>query len=160
MRILLFFVGSEVYMLRQKRVDVARMIYHAINRGNARNTIFHKPEDYDAFLRVLAEGLEKYQVDLFSFVLMPNHWHLVLRPGQDGEMGKLLRWITSTHSLRYHAHFDTRGYGYIYQSRFNWAVREFCRSALGVGRPSDRSRADLGLERGICCEPDPSRFFR
>ena len=105
-------------MPRQKRIDQAGMIYHAINRGNARNTIFHKPEDYDAFLRVLAEGLGKYQVDLFSFVLMPNHWHLVLRPGQDGEMGKLLRWVTSTHSLRYHAHYHTRGYGHIYQFRF------------------------------------------
>ena len=105
-------------MPRQKRVDEASMIYHAINRGNARNAIFHKPDDYDAFLRVLAEGLEKYQVDLFSFVLMPNHWHLVLRPGQDGEMGRLLRWVTATHSLRYHAHYNTRGYGHIYQSRF------------------------------------------
>ena len=105
-------------MPRQKRVDEARMIYHAINRGNARNSIFHKSEDYDALLRVLAEGLEKYQVDLFSFVLMPNHWHLVLRPGRDGEMGKLLRWVTATHSLRYHAHYHTREYGHIYQSRF------------------------------------------
>jgi len=48
------------------------MIYHAINRGNARNTIFHKPDDFEAFLLVLAEGLEKYQIELFSFVLMPN----------------------------------------------------------------------------------------
>ena len=92
------------------------MIYHAINRGNARSAIFHKPDDYDSFLRVLAEGLEKYQIDLFSFVLVPNHWHLVLRPGQDGEIGKLLRWVTATHSMRYHAH--TRGYGHIYQSGF------------------------------------------
>ena len=46
-------------MPRQKGVDEARVIYHAINRGNARNSIFHKSEDYDAFLRVLAEGLVK-----------------------------------------------------------------------------------------------------
>ena len=52
-------------MPRQKRVDEARMIHHALNRGNARTAIFHKPDDYDAFLRVLAEGLGKYQVDLF-----------------------------------------------------------------------------------------------
>ncbi len=49
-------------MPRQKRVNEASTIYHAINRGNARNAIFHRPDDYDAFLRVLAEGLEKYQV--------------------------------------------------------------------------------------------------
>ena len=67
-------------MPRQKRVDEAGVCYHALNRGNARQEIFRKPEDYEAFIRVLAEGLERYAVELFSFSLMPNHWHLVLRP--------------------------------------------------------------------------------
>jgi len=80
--------------------------------------IFEKDGDYEAFIRVLHEGLEKYSVELFSFMLMPNHWHLVLRPCKDGEMGRLLRWVTATHSLRYHAHYHTRGYGHLYQSRF------------------------------------------
>lgn len=105
-------------MPRQKRVDEAGVCYHAINRGNARQEIFHKPEDYEAFIRVLAQGLEKYSVELFSFSLMPNHWHLVLRPQKDGQMGRLLRWVTATHSLRYHAHYHTRGEGHIYQSRY------------------------------------------
>ena len=60
-------------MPRQKRVDEAGVCYHAINRGNARQEIFHKPEDYEAFIRVLSQGLEKYAVELFSFSLMPNH---------------------------------------------------------------------------------------
>lgn len=105
-------------MPRQKRADEAGVIYHAINRGNARQKIFLKQENYDAFIRVLAEGLEKYPVELFSFTLMPNHWHLVVRPQQDGQMGRLLRWVTATHSLRYQGHYRTRGEGHIYQSRF------------------------------------------
>ncbi|TWU07586.1 transposase [Stieleria varia] len=105
-------------MPRQKRADEAGVIYHAINRGNARQKIFLKQDDYDAFIRVLAEGLEKYPVELFSFALMPNHWHLVLRPQQNGQMGRLLRWVTATHSLRYHGHYRTRGEGHLYQSRF------------------------------------------
>lgn len=105
-------------MPRQKRIDEAGTIYHALNRGNARQTIFHKPEDYEAFVRVLADGVEKYSVQIFCFTLMPNHWHLVLRPTQDGQMGNFLRWVTSTHSLRYHAHYHTRGEGHIYQARY------------------------------------------
>jgi len=61
-------------------------------------------EDYDAFIQVVGEGLQKYDVELFSFTLMPNHWHLVGRPGKDGELGRMLRWVTATHTLRYHAH--------------------------------------------------------
>ena len=72
-------------MPRQRRSDVAGVIYHALNRGNRRMRIFEKEADYEAFIRVLHEGLAKYSVELFAFTLMPNHWHLVLRPGKDGE---------------------------------------------------------------------------
>lgn len=105
-------------MPRQKRADEAGSIYHALNRGNARQVIFHKHDDYQAFLRVLGEGLERYSAELFSYALMPNHWHLVLRPDEDGEMGRLLRWVTATHTQRYHAHYHTSGQGHVYQARF------------------------------------------
>ncbi|TWT92833.1 transposase [Stieleria varia] len=64
-------------MGRAKRADEAGAIYHALNRGNGRATIFHKPEDYDAFERILAQGLERYPCQLLAYQLMPNHWHLV-----------------------------------------------------------------------------------
>lgn len=105
-------------MPRQKRADEGGSIYHALNRGNARQALFHKPEDYEAFLRVLGEGLERYPVDLFALVLMPNHWHMILRPEQDGMLGRLLRWVTATHTQRHHAHYHTAGEGHLYQSRF------------------------------------------
>ena len=50
------------------------MIYHVLNRGNGRMRIFHKPGDYEAFEQVLAEGLERYAVDLLTYCLLPNHW--------------------------------------------------------------------------------------
>jgi len=103
---------------RQKRADKGGAIYHALNRGNAQQTIFHKAEDYDAFLHLLAEGLNRYPIELFSFVLMPNHWHMVLRPLEDGQMGRMLRWVTATHTLRFHSHDQTSGQGRLYQSRF------------------------------------------
>ena len=78
-------------MPRQKRADEADSIYHALNRGNARQTMSHEEADYQAFLRVLGEGLKRYPVELFSFVLMPNHWHMVLLPSEDGLMGRMLR---------------------------------------------------------------------
>ncbi|WP_207398978.1 transposase, partial [Bremerella alba] len=77
-----------------------------------------KEEDYEAFLRVLGEGLRRYPVELFALTLMPNHWHLILRPEQDGMMGRMLRWVTATHTQRYHAHYQTTGEGHLYQSRF------------------------------------------
>ena len=105
-------------MPRPPRADYAGGIYHALNRGNLCATIFHKDEDFLAFEQILAEGLERYEVELFSYQLMPNHFHLVLRPGIDGEMGRFMKWVVGTHTMRYHAHYKTGGQGHVYQQRF------------------------------------------
>ena len=105
-------------MPRPPRADEAGGLYHALNRGNARADIFKKPADFEAFERILAEGLDRYEVQLVAYQLMPNHWHVVLRPLQDGAMSNLLRWVTATHTMRYHAHYHSSGEGHVYQGRF------------------------------------------
>ncbi|CAN5370373.1 transposase [soil metagenome] len=105
-------------MPRSLRNFVAGECYHVLNRGNGRARIFHKNADYLAFLRVLAEGLARYPVDLLSWCVMPNHWHLVLRPRRDGAISDFMRWIGVTHVRRHHEHHRTRGGGHVYQGRF------------------------------------------
>ena len=78
-------------MGRPKRADKAGRIYHALNRGYARSTIFHKSEDYEALEQILAEGLTRYACRILAYQLMPNHWHFVLQPAEDGGMSNFLR---------------------------------------------------------------------
>ena len=105
-------------MGRAPRADVAGGIYHALNRGNARQDIFFKPQDFEAFERIVAEAQAKFSVNLIAYQWMTNHWHMVLSPETDGGMGAFIRWITLTHTQRYHAHHRTTGYGHVYQGRF------------------------------------------
>ena len=77
-------------MPRSPRADESGGLCHALNRANLRATIFHGEEDYAAFERVIAEGLEIHDVQLFSFQLMPNHYHLVSRPLADGELSRFM----------------------------------------------------------------------
>lgn len=105
-------------MGRAPRADIAGGIYHALNRGNARQDIFFKDEDFEAFERIIVEGLEKFPVDLIAYQWMKNHWHMVLSPKTDGSMSAFIGWITLTHTQRYHAHHGTTGYGHVYQGRF------------------------------------------
>jgi putative transposase len=105
-------------MGRAPRADVAGGIYHALNRGNARHDIFFKPQDFEAFERIVAEALSKFPVNLIAYQWMTNHWHMVLSPQVDGGTGAFIRWITLTHTQRYHAHHRTTGYGHVYQGRF------------------------------------------
>ncbi len=80
--------------------------------------IFRKAGDYEAFEAVLAEGLARYPVELLTYCLMPNHWHLVVRPGSDRALGAWMGWVGVTHVRRYHEHYHTRGGGHLYQGRF------------------------------------------
>ena len=49
---------------------------------------------------------------------MPNHWHLVVRPGTDEAVGRLLGWVGVTHVRRYHARHRSQRGGHVYQGRF------------------------------------------
>ena len=80
--------------------------------------LFEKPADYAAFLRVVAEALEEQPMRILAFTLMPNHWHVLLWPKEDGDLSAFCRWMTHTHSMRWHAHYHTSGTGHIYQGRF------------------------------------------
>src|SRR3990172_11893295 len=80
--------GIEVgCMGRPPRADEADAIYHMLNRGNRREPLFHKTEDFEAFERMMVEAIERSQIRLFAYCLLPNHWHMVVSPEVDGEMG-------------------------------------------------------------------------
>ncbi|MCE5277103.1 MAG: transposase, partial [Planctomycetaceae bacterium] len=53
-----------------------------------------------------------------GYCIMPNHWHLVLWPREDGDLSAFIRWLTLTHTQRVHARHGTAGSGHIYQGRF------------------------------------------
>jgi putative transposase len=132
-------------MPRPPRADEARGLYHALNRANGRATIFRKQADFAAFERILAEGLARYAVQLFAYQLMPNHWHVVLRPQRDGQMSQFLRWITATHTMRYHAHYHTSGQGHVYQGRFKSFPIQADGHLLTVARYVERNALRAGL---------------
>ncbi|HEY3234378.1 MAG TPA: transposase [Polyangiaceae bacterium] len=105
-------------MARGPRHAPGGFAYHVLNRGVARLPLFEKPADSAAFLRVLAEALDAYPMRILAFVLMPNHWHFVLWPERDDDLSNFCRWLTHTHSMRWHDHYHTSGTGHIYQGRF------------------------------------------
>ncbi|QDT94978.1 Transposase IS200 like protein [Gimesia aquarii] len=63
-------------------------IYHVLNRANARMTIFESDEDYAAFEQILSEAVERFQMRLLSYCIMPNHWHLVVHPNEDRQLSR------------------------------------------------------------------------
>ncbi len=112
-------------MPRRLRCNSGGYVYHALNRAVGRATLFHKDGDYAAFEKALREAKAWQPMRLLAYCLMPNHWHLVLWPEGDGNLSEFLRWLTVTHTQRYHAHYHTAGTGPVYQGRFKSGAAGF-----------------------------------
>ncbi|TRZ50814.1 transposase [bacterium] len=106
-------------MPRNERVDVADEVYHIINRGNGRQTIFRNKEDFLLFESLL-EFAKEFIVDMriIAYTIMPNHWHLVLQPRKDGDLSLFMHWLTTTHARKHYALNKTIGGGHLYQGRY------------------------------------------
>ncbi|MHC4441782.1 MAG: transposase [Planctomycetota bacterium] len=105
-------------MPRQARNAPGGIVYHVLNRSVARMTLFEKPTDYIAFEDVMAFAYERHPIRILAYCIMPNHWHMVLWPKEDDELTAFMRWMTHTHTMRWHAHHQTTGTGHLYQGRF------------------------------------------
>ncbi|PIR82956.1 hypothetical protein COU19_03025 [Candidatus Kaiserbacteria bacterium CG10_big_fil_rev_8_21_14_0_10_56_12] len=105
-------------MTRINRTDVGDQIYHVLNRANARVQVFDTPFDYKMFEDILEEARERFGMRLLAYCLMPNHWHLVLYPKQDGDLQKFMSWVSNTHTRRWHTAKGTIGEGHLYQGRY------------------------------------------
>src|SRR5262249_23193729 len=90
---------------------------------------------------------EEVPTRLLAFCLMPNHWHLVLWPEQDGELSRYLHRVTMTPTQRWHAHHHTTGTGPLYQGRFKSFPVQADEHLLTVCRYVERNPLGAGLVR-------------
>ena len=141
------------YVGRPKRADAAGHCYHMLNRANLRATIFEKDADYEAFEKILAEALERFKIELFAYCLMPNHYHLLVRPGEDG-IGRFGHNVGLTHTQRYHAHYKTAGMGHVYQGRFKSFPVQSDEHFLTVARYVERN----AYAAELCERPEDWKF--
>jgi putative transposase len=105
-------------MARRRRVSPDGALHHVLNRGNRRETVFHKPEDYQAFFNLLCDATDRVPMRILAVCLMPNHFHLVLWPLNGCDLSAYMQWLMTAHIRRYHQHYETTGLGHIWQGRY------------------------------------------
>jgi putative transposase len=103
-------------MPRTVRASVGGICYHVINRGNARGEVFHKDEDYAAFVGLIEEACQRLPMRVLAYCLIPNHFHIALWPHGDGDLSRFMQWLLTSHVRRYHRHYH--GSGHVWQGRF------------------------------------------
>ena len=132
-------------MPRRPRICPAGVCFHVLNRAVARLPLFEKVEDYEAFERVLSESFDRHPLPIYAYVVLSNHWHFVVRPETDEQLSDFFRWLTHTHTMRWHAHYGTPGTGHLYQGRLKAFPIEQDDYLLSVLRYVERNpvRAEL-----------------
>ena len=142
--------------------------YHVINRGNGKARVFHKPQDYEAFLNLLGTAKQRQSIKLFAFCLMPNHFHLVVQPESSLALSRFMQWLMTSHVRRYHQHYESTGH--VWQGRFKsfaiqrdehliTVLRYVCQNPVRAGlvKKSDEWPWS-GLVRTDLLDPCPMEF--
>jgi putative transposase len=119
--------------------------YHALNRGAQRRRLFFCDADYVAFEELMFETLGRLQLPVFTYELMPNHWHFVVRPVSKEQLSEFFQYLAGTHAKRMHAALGTIGEGHIYQDRFKSFPVQGDGHFLGLCRYVERNALRAGL---------------
>jgi len=84
-------------MARPLRIEYEGAFYHITARGNERNTIFYEKTDYERFKSYLKEAQERYGYVLHCYVLMSNHYHLLIETPQ-GNMRQVMHYVNASYT--------------------------------------------------------------
>ncbi|MSU74708.1 transposase [Candidatus Kaiserbacteria bacterium] len=134
-------------MPRSARVDVGGEIYHVINRANGRLQVFNTDADYQLFEQLLVETKEIIDMRILAYELMPNHWHLVLSPTNDGDLGVFMHRLSNAHTRKVHARTNTNGAGHLYQGRYKSFLIDSDKYLLAVIKYIERNAVRAKLVR-------------
>ena len=102
-------------MARQLRIQYPGAFYHVMCRGNARRKIFLDDADRIQFLRLLHESIETYQVLLYAYVMMDNHFHFVLQTVR-ANLSEFMRRFNICYTGWFHYQHGTCGH--LFQGRY------------------------------------------
>jgi putative transposase len=91
-------------------------VYHVLNRGNNKKQVFHKSGDYDSFIRLMGDAKKRHPLQIYGYCLMPNHFHMILRPPRAECLSFFMRWLLTSHVRRYHGYHETSGH--LWQGRY------------------------------------------
>ena len=106
-------------MPRKVRIDNPGY-YHIINRGVERRKVFLSKDDKDMFLNILCREFKFYKLVLHSYVLMDNHYHLLVE-NKKRNLSDAMRQVNSKYAMYFNKKYNR--VGHLWQDRFkSWII--------------------------------------
>ena len=102
-------------MARPLRLVYPGALYHITARGNERREIYRIDDDRSAFLSILSQAVERYRLILHAYVLMNNHYHLLLET-EEGNLPLAIRHLNGLYTSYFNR--THRRVGHLFQGRY------------------------------------------
>ena len=118
-------------MARPPRLEYAGALYHLMSRGNGRRRIFFGDDDCSRFLRQLRDNLGTFDVVLYGYVLMQNHYHLLVKTNQPN-LSRFMQRLNTSYALYFR--YKHRRPGHVLQGRYRAIAVEDDQYMLALSR--------------------------
>ena len=106
-------------MARALRIEYEGAVYHVMARGNHGQPIYADDGDRRVWLETLGEACEKTGWLIHAYVMMDNHYHLLLET-PEGNLVRTMKWFQGTYTQRYNARHEV--FGHLFQGRYKALV--------------------------------------
>ena len=118
-------------MARPLRIEHPGARYHVTARGNEQRDIFRSDNDRFHFLELLSELSERFGIKAHAYVLMDNHFHLMLET-PEANLSRAMQWLGVSYSVWFNRRH--RRVGHLFQGRFKAVIVEDERGWQEVAR--------------------------
>lgn len=118
-------------MARPLRIDLPGGWYHITSRGQRREPIYHDARDRSEFLARLEEMTMRFGVEVHAYVLMPNHYHLLIRTPK-ANASRAMQWLNNGYGMWWNRRH--RQAGHVFQGRFKSILLEGGSALLAVSQ--------------------------
>jgi REP element-mobilizing transposase RayT len=102
-------------MARRLRLEYEGAIYHISSRGNERSDIFAQAYDKERFLEKLAENVEQHHVRVYAYVVMSNHYHLLVETPR-ANISAFMQQLNTSYTMYFNARHQR--VGHVFSGRF------------------------------------------
>lgn len=130
-------------MPRGPRLLFDNAVFHIINRGISRSTIFRCEEDFMLFLELIKRYKKEINFSLFHYVIMKNHIHFLLKINKAKDLPRIVKSLTLSYTTRYHFKYKTSGY--LWQGRYKSMLIGEDKYLLECGRYIERNPVKAGI---------------
>ena len=104
-----------IIMARPYRLQIENGLYHITSRGNERKNIYLDESDCEKFLEYLVKAKERYKIYLYAYVLMSNHYHLLIETTTEN-LSRVMHYLNTSYTSYFN--WKHKRCGHLFQGRY------------------------------------------